>query len=106
MNVELTVITPERVVEIPDESWTNDRLAEFCGLVGRRHAEDAWLIGKAFAVVKARLEHGKWLSWVREHCPGLSRGTANRYMLLAERCTLDEVRGQGLTECYRRAGMV
>ena len=106
MNVDLTVITPGRTPEIPDESWSFDRLAEFCGLVCRRQAEDAWLIGKAFAVVKARLEHGKWLSWVKEHCPGLSRKTANRYMLLAERCTLDEVRGQGLTECYRRAGMV
>jgi hypothetical protein len=106
MNVELTVITPERTPEIPDESWSIDRLATFCGLVGRRHAEDAWLIGKAFAVVKAKLEHGKWLPWVNKHCPGLSRGTANRYMLLAERCTLDEVRGHGLTECYRRVGMV
>lgn len=106
MNAEPTAMTNTVASEIPDESWSFDRLAAFCGLMCRRLAEDAWLIGRAFHAVKAKLKHGRWLPWVREHCPGVSRGTANRYMLLAERLTLDEVRGHGLTECYRRAGIL
>jgi hypothetical protein len=45
--------------DISDESWPLDRLANFCGLMGRRLAIDARPIGRALLAVKAKLRHGE-----------------------------------------------
>ena len=100
-------LTPEHPArEVPDASWPLDRLGHFCGRIIRRQAADAWLLGRAFSVARGKIKHGGWMAWVKVNCPGIGPKTVNRYKLLAERLSLAEVRGVGLTECYQRAGMI
>lgn len=41
--------------------------------------------GKDLLEVKSSIEHGRWLDWLRIHCPGTKPRMAQRYILIATR---------------------
>jgi Protein of unknown function (DUF3102) len=45
--------------------------------------ERAVQIGALLIEVKRQLPHGQWLPWLAEHCPHISRRTAQIYMQVA-----------------------
>ena len=71
------IITPE---ELADMQQRLDAIA------GRKSANviDAWHIGTRLVAVKAKLAHGNFLPWLREHLPSITRQTASVYMRVAE----------------------
>jgi hypothetical protein len=71
---------------------TSNSLADLAARIRSKHGESALAIrcgldhaiacGRLLLEARARLEHGQWLPWLREHC-GVPERSARRYMELA-----------------------
>ena len=51
----------------------------------KRSLEAARQCGELLTTAKREIGHGRWRSWLREHCPQISERTASRYMRVAAR---------------------
>jgi hypothetical protein len=49
---------------------------------GLEHARNA---GELLVEARRQIPHGRWLSWLNTHCPGVTARTAQRYMRVASR---------------------
>lgn len=56
---------------------------EACGAAMKRGIEHAMTAGALLIESKARISHGQWLPWLRDHC-GVSERSARRYIQLAQ----------------------
>lgn len=90
----------------PHEDWTLDELGQFAQQIAKRSAHDAWLLGRAYGIAKAKAKaEGKKIeAWRKEWLPFLSQPTLSRYEAVAK-LPEDEVKGKGLTEVYRLIGL-
>lgn len=85
----------------PEERWSLKMLADFCRFALRRHAVDAWFIGKALALARAKQkEERQWLKWLAEEVGGVSKSSAYRFLKIHELLTLEDVKGKTLGEVY------
>ena len=64
--------------------------------------ERALEAGDLLIEVKAQLPHGRWLPWLKQHCPDISRRTAQNYMRVAARIP-SEIRSAALLPSIRSA---
>ena len=92
--------------ETPGDDWTLNQLGEFAQKIAKRTAHDAWLLGRAFAIAKAKAkaEGLKIEKWRKEWLPVFSQPTLSRYEAVAT-LTEDEVVGKRLAEVYRLLGL-
>jgi hypothetical protein len=56
----------------------------------RQAAPEIVLQGQALIAAKARVPFGEWLTWLKAHCPKVSKRNAQRYMARAENATLTD----------------
>ena len=77
-------------------------LATFIVTSIRRTAIDAWWIGKALDIARAKhKQERKWLTWLETDVLGLSKSTAYRYMALCTTFTLEKVQTTPLSALYK-----
>lgn len=90
----------------PREDWTLEELGQFAQQVAKRTAHDAWLLGRAYAIAKAKAkaEGQKIEAWRKEWVPFLSQPTLSRYEAVSK-LPEDGVKGKGLTDVYRLIGL-
>jgi hypothetical protein len=63
--------------------------------------------GRLLSAQKAALTHGGWLPWLAVYCPGISPGTAQRYMRLAKRHGVAGIMdATGLRQAYLVTGVL
>lgn len=92
--------------EAPRDNWTLEELGLFAQQVAKRTARDAWLLGRAYAIAKAKAKaEGKKIeAWRRRWLPVLSQPTLSRYEAVSK-LPEDAVVGKGLTDVYRLLGL-
>jgi hypothetical protein len=90
----------------PHEDWSLDQLGRFAQQIAKRTAHNAWLLGRAYTIAKARAKaEGKKIeSWRSEWVPFLSQPTLSRYEAVAK-LPEDDVKDKGLTDVYRLLGL-
>src|SRR5271170_708429 len=89
----------------PKEKWSLKRLGDFCVARRSRLAEDAWWIGKAILLAKAKTKHGEFGEWKQKH--GFSDAIASRYMRLAQKHeTPEQIEGRKVTEVLVEEGIL
>ncbi len=86
----------------PREDWTLDQLGEFARQVAKRSAHDAWNLGRAYTIAKAKAkaEGQKIGAWRRQWIPFVSQPTLSRYEAVG-RLAEEDVLGKGIAEVYR-----
>jgi len=87
----------------PDETWTLEQLATYCKNKLRRWAKEAWLMGQAFTLAKAKTGQGKWGEWQKDN--NFNPAMTERYRKLFRGTTLEELEGLTLTEACRKFGI-
>lgn len=92
--------------DAPRDNWTLDELGQFAQQVAKRTARDAWLLGRAYGIAKAKAKaEGKKIeAWRRKWLPVLSQPTLSRYEAVSK-LPEDAVTGKGLTDVYRLLGL-
>ncbi|MFO0806157.1 MAG: hypothetical protein U0791_23895 [Gemmataceae bacterium] len=92
--------------DAPRDNWTLEELGLFAQQVAKRTARDAWLLGRAYGIAKAKAKaEGKKIeTWRRKWLPILSQPTLSRYEAVSK-LPEDAVVGKGLTEVYRLLGL-
>ncbi len=91
----------------PHDDWTLEQLGQFAQQIAKRTAHDAWLLGRAYTIAKAKAKaEGKKIeTWHKEWLPFVSQPTLSRYEAVSKLAE-EEVMGKGLTEVYRLIGIV
>lgn len=90
---------------VPNEKWSLQRLGDFCVARRNRLADDAWWIGKAILLAKAKTKHGEFGEWKKTH--GFSDAIASRYMRLATKHESPEkIEGRKITEVLFEEGIL
>jgi hypothetical protein len=90
---------------VPDETWSLERLGDFCVSRINRLAEDAWWIGKAILLAKSKTKHGSFSTWKRKH--GFSDSMVSRYVRLAEKFdSPTEIEGRKITDVFFENGIL
>src|ERR1041384_6513861 len=84
---------------IPFPGSTIPSLADLAATIRDQHqcatmaalsaVEHALNCGRALIQAKDQAGHGRWLGWLKEHCPNISERTAQAYMKLAASCASD-----------------
>ena len=92
--------------EAPRDNWSLEELGQYAQQVAKRTARDAWLLGRAYAIAKAKAKaEGKKIeAWRRKWLPVLSQPTLSRYEAVSK-LPEDAVVGKGLTDVYRLLGL-
>jgi hypothetical protein len=92
--------------DAPRDNWTLEELGLYVQQVAKRKARDAWLLGRAYAIAKAKAKaEGKKIEvWRRKWLPVLSQPTLSRYEAVSK-LPEDAVVGKGLTDVYRLLGL-
>ena len=90
----------------PREDWTLEQLGQFAQQIAKRTAHDAWLLGRAYTIAKAKAKaEGKMIEkWRNEWLPFLSQPTLSRYEAVSK-LSEEEVKDKGLTDVYRLIGI-
>jgi hypothetical protein len=93
--------------DTPREDWTLDQLGQFAQQIAKRTAHNAWLLGRAYTIAKAKAKaEGKKIeTWQKEWLPFVSQPTLSRYEAVSK-LPEEEVVDKGLTEVYRLIGIV
>jgi hypothetical protein len=88
--------------DTPREDWSLEELGQFAQQIAKRNAHDAWLLGRAYTIAKAKAKaEGKKIeTWQKEWLPFLSQPTLSRYEAVSK-LPEEEVTGKRLTEVYR-----
>lgn len=87
---------------MPDDTWQLPALAAFITAACRRSAVEAWWIGMALLIARAKhKEERDWLRWLKEEVEGLSKSTSYRYMDVCQTFELAEVEGTTLNVLYK-----
>jgi hypothetical protein len=91
----------------PREDWSLEQLGQFAQQIAKRTAHDAWLLGRAYGIAKAKAkaEGEKIETWHKEWLPFVSQPTLSRYEAVSK-LPEEEVVDKGLTEVYRLIGIV
>lgn len=107
--------------EIPNVSWSLEKLATTINTGWKRMAIDGWVMGTALNAAEEKLlkeyGYGKWQSedgrhkgfvgWMKANVPDISTSAAYRYMDLADRVEdPDELYGLRIGEALSQAGLL
>ncbi len=96
---DATVAWPEAM---PDDSWDLPVLAEFIAHTARRNGRDAWVIGKALYIARAKHTRDRdWLQWLRKDVPEISKSTAYRYIDVHKSFSWEQVHDTPLSVLYQ-----
>src|SRR5205807_4655498 len=92
--------------EIPRDNWTLDQLGQFAQQLAKRTAHDAWLLGRAYSIAKAKAkaEGQKIEEWRQHWIPFLSQPTLSRYEAVGKPPE-EDVKDKSITEVYRLLGL-
>ena len=109
---QLELFPAEEFAEVSDETlaeWINTGHSAIKMAV-RRLAVHVMQVGAWLTVVNKRCQHGEWINWLNENCPGISRMTAWKYMQLYDRAISSNVNLDlhllEVTQAYRAVGIV
>ncbi len=100
-------MTHTNATQSPREDWTLDQLGQFAQQLAKRTAHDAWLLGRAYSIAKAKAkaEGQKIEEWRQQWIPFLSQPTLSRYEAVGK-LPEDDVKDKSVTEVYRLLGLV
>lgn len=90
----------------PNQNWTLEELGKFAQQLAKRTAYDAWRLGRAYSIAKAKAKaEGKKIEeWRRQWLPFLSQPTLSRYEAVG-RLPEEEVKDKSITEVYMNLGL-
>ncbi len=100
-------MTNNNFPQSPREDWTLDELGQFAQQIAKRTAHDAWLLGRAYTIAKAKAkaEGLKIEEWRQQWIPFLSQPTLSRYEAVGK-LPEEDVKDKSITDVYRLLGLV
>ncbi|MBX9677542.1 MAG: hypothetical protein K2X38_02180 [Gemmataceae bacterium] len=92
-------------IELPQDNWTIEQLAETLRACGIKTAEIAWIKGRCALISKGKYEGSKpYKEWLAEMA-GMAYSTIAKYRQLATAITFEQIKGLTLDEAFRKAGI-